>query len=102
MAVFSSASMTGSYQSLNGTGFGDNIKMLKIYNGSTQGITISYDNGVTDHDFYPALSTFVFDIQANHADNSSYASGILNGRKNQIIMGKGTAGTGNLYIIGFR
>lgn len=100
-AVFNTASMTGSYQALNGTGFSDDIKILKIYNAGTQGIDISY-NGVTDHDYFPAGATLIIDLQANHSDNSSYSSGTLNGRKGQIIYGKGTAGTGNLYIIGYR
>lgn len=101
MATFASASVTGSYQSLNGSGFGDDIKILKVYNGSTLGITISYD-GVTDHDFWPAGATLIIDLQTNHSDNSAYGAGTLNGRKGQIIYGKGTAGTGSLYISGYR
>lgn len=101
MAVFNTATLTGTYQALNTTGFGEDIKMLKIYNAGTQAVTVSYD-GVTDHDYYPPSSTFVFDIQTNHANTSSFGSGTLYGRKGQIIYGKGTAGVGNLYIIGFR
>jgi len=100
-AVFNTAGMTGSYQALNGTGFSDDIKILKIYNAGTQGINVSYD-GLTDHDFYPAGATIILDLQTNHADNSSYGSGTKNGRKGQIIYGKGTAGVGSLYIIGIR
>jgi hypothetical protein len=100
-AVFNTATITGTYQALNGTGFGDDIKILKIYNAGTQGIDISYD-GVTDHDFYPSGATIIIDLQTNHADNSAYGAGTLYGRKGQVIFGKGTAGTGNLYIIGIR
>jgi hypothetical protein len=100
-AVFNTASLTGSYASLNGSGFGDDIKILKIYNGGTLGIDISYD-GITDHDFFPSGATIIIDLQTNHSDNSSYGSGTLNGRKGQIIFGKGTAGVGNLYIAGYR
>lgn len=100
-AVFNTATLTGTYSALNGTGFGDDIKILKIYNAGTQGIDISYD-GVTDHDFYPAGATLIIDLQTNHSDNSAYGAGTLNGRKRQIIWGKGTAGTGNLYIVGYR
>lgn len=99
-AVFNTASLTGSYQALNSSGFNDSIKMLKIYNGGTTGIDISYD-GTTDHDYYPAGSTQILDIQTNHACDSAYASGEKTGRKGQIIYGKGTAGAGNLYIIGY-
>lgn len=100
-AVFNTASLNGSYAALNSTGFGDDIKILKIYNGGSLGIDISYDS-VTDHDYFPAGATLIIDLQTNHADNSAYGAGTLNGRKGQIIYGKGTAGTGNLYIIGYR
>lgn len=100
-AVFNTASLTGSYQSLNGTGFGDDIKILKIYNAGTVGIDISYD-GVADHEYFPSGATIIIDLQTNHADSSSYGAGTLIGRKGQIIFGKGTAGTGNLYIVGYR
>lgn len=100
-AVFNTATLTGTYASLNSTGFSDDIKILKIYNGGTLGIDISYD-GVTDHDFFPAGATIIIDLQTNHADNASSGAGTLYGRKGQILFGKGTAGVGNLYIIGFR
>lgn len=100
-AVFDSSTLTTSYATLNTTGFGDDIKILKIYNGSTVGFDISYD-GVTDHDYFPAGATIIIDLQTNHSDNSAYGAGTLYGRKGQIIFGKGTAGTGNLYISGYR
>ena len=99
-AVFDTSGLTASYKPLNGTGFAEPIKLLKIYNAGSLGINISYD-GLTDHDFFPAGATIIMDFQANHADNSSYSSGTLYGAKGQIIYGKGTAGSGNLYIIGF-
>lgn len=101
MAVFNTATLTGSYASLNGTGFSDDIKILKIYNAGTLGVTVSY-NGTDDQDFFPAGATQIIDLQTNHADNSAYGSGTLNGRKGQIIWGKGTAGAGNFYIVGYR
>ncbi len=101
MATFNTATLAGTYAALNGTGFSDDIKIMKVYNGGTQGVTISYD-GVNDHDFWPAGTTFILDLQTNHSDNSAYGAGTLYGRKNQIIFGKGTAGVGNLYISGYR
>lgn len=100
-AVFDTSTLTGSYQVMNGSGFSDDIKELKIFNGSDTGVDVSYD-GSTDHDFYPAGSTFILDIQANHATRATHGSGTKYGRKGQKIWGKGTAGTGNLYIIGYR
>lgn len=110
MAVFNTATLTGSYQVLNGSaqqtdtgsiGFENDIKILKFYNDGTTGITISY-NGVKKMDFLPSKATLIVDLQANHADNSSYSSGEKVGRKGQLVWGLGTAGTGNLYISGYR
>ena len=98
---FDTSTLTGSYASLNGSGFSDDIKILKIYNAGTLGIEISYD-GVVDHDYFPAGATLIVDLQTNHADNSSNGAGTKYGRKGQVIFGKGTAGTGILYIIGYR
>jgi hypothetical protein len=106
MTTFDTATLTGSYTAMN-TGFSDDIKILKIVNMGTNGVEVSYD-GVTDHDFYAptpngvAAIPLIINLQANHSCNSSYGSGTLNGRQGQIIYGKGTAGTGNLYIIGYR
>ena len=102
MAVYNTAGLAGTYASLNSTGFSDDIKVLKIYNGSNVGVTVSYDGGVTDQDFFPAGATQILDIQANHDTNSAYSSGTLHGRKKQVMMGKGSAGVGSFYIIGYR
>jgi hypothetical protein len=110
MAVFDSSGLTGTYQALNGasqyliytgSGFPDSIKSLKIYNGSNVGITISFD-GVTRQDFWPAGATIILDVQANHANNSAYGSGTLNGAQGQVIYGTGSAGVGNVYISAYR
>lgn len=110
MAVFDTATLTGTFAILNGptsyvvftgTGFEDDIKLLKFYNDGTTGIILSYD-GVKRHDYLPSKGTLILDIQANHADNSAYSSGTLYGRKGQIVYGTGTAGVGNLYISGYR
>ncbi len=100
MAVFDTATLTGTYASMNGAGFLYPIKLLKIYNGSTVGVTVSY-SGTTDEDYFPAGATQIFDIQANHRCNANDSSGQLTGRQGQIMYAKGTAGTGNLYIIGY-
>lgn len=102
LASFNTASLSGTYQSLNGTGFSDSIKVLKIYNGSNVGVTVSYDGGATDGDYFPAGATQLLDLQANHSMNSSYGSGCLNGRKGQIILGKGSAGVGSFYVVGYK
>lgn len=100
LSTYNTASISGTYAALNASGFASPIRVMKIYNAGSAAVTISYD-GVTDHDIIPAGYTFQISLQANHADNSAYGSGTLVGRQGQIIYGKGTAGTGNLYISGY-
>lgn len=101
LTTVDTSTLGASYTALNGSGFEDDIKILKIISLATQGITISYD-GVEDHDFYPAGASFLLDLQTNHSNNSAYSSGTYRGRKGQIIYGKGAGNTGNLYIIGYK
>lgn len=99
---FNPASLTGSYQALNGTGFSDAVKILKIYNPSTTvSIDISLD-GVTDHDFIPPLGTLIVDFQTNHYDGPIYGTGTLNVAKGQILYGKTAAQPTYLQIVGYR
>lgn len=101
-AVFNPASLTGSYQVMNGSGFSDAIKIWKLYNGSTTvSIDISLD-GVTDHDFIPPLGTLIVDFQTNHSDGSSSGTGTLNLRKGQLVWGKTAEVPTYLQIIGYR
>jgi hypothetical protein len=99
---FNPASLTSSYQALNGTGFSDTVKVLKIYNPSTTvSIDVSFD-GVTDHDFIPPLATLIIDFQANHYDGPTFASGQWNVAQYQILYGKTASQPTYLQIIGYR
>lgn len=101
-AEFDPATLTGSYQPLNGTGFSDTAKILKIWNPST---TVSIDvslDGVNPHDFIPPLSTLIVDFQTNHYDGPIYGSGTLNVRKGQIIWGKTAENPTFVQIVGYR
>ncbi len=101
-AVFNPASLTGTYQPMNGSGFSDPVKILKIYNPST---TVSIDvslDGVTNHDFIPPLATLIVDFQTNHFDSASYGAGTLNVRKGQILWGKTAESPTFVQIIGYR
>lgn len=101
-SVFNPASLTGTYQAMNGTGFTDSVKIWKLYNGSTTvSIDISLD-GVTNHDFIPPLGTLIVDFQANHWDGNSVGSGVLCLRKGQIIWGKTAESPLFLQIVGYR
>lgn len=103
-ASFTPLNDSNSYSIYTGDGFQEDIKILKVFNASNVGITISFD-GITNHDYWPAGATIIIDLQTNHSDNSAYGSGTLNGRKGQIIYGTHDGGTGtdnNLYIAGYR
>lgn len=100
--VFNPASLTGTYQVMNSTGFADDIKIYKLFNGSTTvSIDISYD-GVTNHDFIPPQGTLIVDFQTNHSDNASNGAGTLYGRKGQLIWGKTAESPTFLQMIGYR
>jgi len=101
-AEFDPATLTGSYQPMNGTGFSDSIKILKIWNPSTTAsIDVSLD-GVNPHDFIPPLATLIVDFQTNHSDSSSFGTGTLNVRKGQIIWGKTAENPSYVQLIGYR
>lgn len=101
-SAFNPASLTGTYQAMNGTGFSDTVKILKIYNpSSTISIDISLD-GVNDHDFIPPLGTLIVDFQTNHYDGGTYGTGTLNVRKGQILYGKTAASPTFVQMIGYR
>lgn len=130
MAIFDSSTFSGgtTYDLLNGpssyetfpgaaapttVGFPDDIKILQIYNGSTVGVILSYNYTVVPvagvptsfhvrNAFLPAGATLIVDLQTNHADNASYGAGTKNGRRGQTIFGNSSAGTGNIYIMGYR
>lgn len=110
-AQFNPASLTGSYQPLNGAGsqsdaaqvgFSDSAKILKIFNPSaTISIDISLD-GVNDHDFIPPLGTLIVDFQTNHYDGGTYGTGTLNVAKGQVLWGKTAAQPTYLQVVGYR
>jgi|SRR6185437_11365210 hypothetical protein len=100
-AEFNLGTLTGTFQPLNTTGFSDDIKILKIFNGSMVGVEISYD-GINPHDFWPSGATIIIDFQANHSDNSAYGAGTLNGRKNQVIWGRTATNPTYLQMVGYR
>lgn len=100
-AEFNPASLSGTFQSMNGSGFDGTIKILKMFNPSTTvSIEISLD-GVTPHDFMPPQGTLIVDLQTNHADSASYGSGTLNMRRGQILYGRTAVNPTFLQMIGY-
>jgi hypothetical protein len=59
-----SVAIAAGYSNL-GTPLAHPIRMFKITNNSTADITVSYDGGVTDHEFLPANSFLLLDITSN-------------------------------------
>lgn len=101
-ASFDLSGLTGSFQALNGSGFSDDIKMLKIFNGNTTtGVDISYD-GVNKHDYWPPGATIVIDFQANHESTTPAGAGTLRGKKGQIIYGRTSSTSTQLQIAGYK
>jgi hypothetical protein len=100
-ATFDPTTLTGTYQSMNGTGFADDIKIMEMYNGSAVGIDISFD-GVNDHSFWPAGATLIVDFQTNAPNNPNSAGGTKYGRRGQIIYGKTSTTATQVQISGYR
>lgn len=101
-AEFNPASLTGTFQVMNATGFSDDIKIYKLFNGSTTvSIEISYD-GVTVHDFMPPMGTLIVDFQTNHSNYGGNNQGTLNGRRFQLVWGRVAPNPTFLQMIGYR
>lgn len=84
---------------MNGSGLSHEAKILKMYNASDVDVVISYD-GTTEQDIIPATGTFILDLQTNNSPHGGEPN-IWHVGKYQKIYGKGSAGTGNLYIVGY-
>jgi len=94
MHTFSCASLTGTYAVVAAGGFDFDLAIYKMYNGSLQDVTISWD-GVNDQDIIPAGGTFVLDVQANkEGDRAAWPKG-------RELYVKGTASAGTLYETGY-
>lgn len=92
----SSGSVTGSYQVVGST-FANNIILLKVVNDSDQDITVSYD-GSTDQDFIPANTYTLYDLNTN-SYLPSRGGGALEFAIGTGVYVKGSAGTGNIYVV---
>lgn len=101
-AEFNPASLTGSFQAMNGTGFDDQVRIMKIWNPSTTAsIEVSLD-GITAHDFIPPLATLIVDFQTNHQNAASSGMGTLIVRKGQILYGRTAPNPSYVQIIGYK
>lgn len=96
LSTLSSASVTGSYQSLNSPGFAKPPFFIRIVNASNQAITVSYD-GINDNEYVPANGVFELPSQSNAQPKSELA---LFPARTQVYV-KGTAGAGTITLSGY-
>lgn len=96
LTTFNSASLTGTYQAINPLGLPNPCFLLRIINGGTTSVNISYD-GVTDHDVVFFASTLQLPGPINTLLNSNGAL-FPHG---QIVYIRGTAGTGSIGVAGY-
>jgi hypothetical protein len=96
LTVLNTNTLTGVYVLLS-AGLPQPCFYLRIYNASTVGLTISYDNGTTDHDFIPPATTIAINAQTNSQPNNQVALFA----KGQSIFIKGTVGVGSVYLTGY-
>jgi hypothetical protein len=68
------------------------IRIFKIVNDTTAGVTVSFNDGVTDHEYLPAGSFVLIDVTSNRVWDAKYVLAI--GTQVQV---KGS-GAGNVYM----
>lgn len=101
-AEFNPASLTTSFQPLNGSGFSDTVKIMKLYNPSTT-VTIELSlDGVTAHDYVQPGGGCIIDCQMNHYSGGTYGTGTLNVARGQIIWGRTAANPTYFQMVGYR
>lgn len=91
-----SSAITLVYQPINPDGFEESPCFLRITNGSTQPVLISY-NGEDDHEFVLSNSAFDLPSQANSQPNAQVAMF----PKYTVVYVRGATGTGNVTLSGY-
>jgi len=94
--ILSSTLILNTYQAINPNGFEEAPFFIRIANGSTQIVVISYD-GINDHEIVLINSAFDFPSQANAQPNAKVALF----PKHTVVYARGTAGTGNITLSGY-
>ena len=96
LTTIASSAVTGNYTAINSSGFLQAPFFIRIINGSTMPITVSY-NGIDDNEYIPSGSIFELPSQTNSQPNAQVALF----PKRTVVYVKGTAGTGNIYLSGY-
>jgi len=90
-----SSVITSSYAAINPGGLPEACSLVYIVNDSTDAVDVSYD-GVNPHDIVPAHTTRELPIASN-----SYPNSINNFAIGLTVYVAGSAGTGNIYLVGY-
>jgi len=94
MIAFLSSTITGTYQLI--TTLSNACFLVRIINASTEDITISYD-GTTNNEYVIAGTVAQLPFQSN----SQPAAMVALMAQGTPFYVKGTAGTGDIYIVGY-
>jgi|SRR5580700_886513 hypothetical protein len=99
ISTIDSATLDGSFVSF--TPLPHACFLIRITNGSTSPLTISFDGGETEHDFLPPITDgySVLEIQAQ--TNSQPNNLIANFPMGMVIAVLGEAGTGDVTLAGY-
>lgn len=97
LSSINSTDLTGSYQPINAGGLPNACFLLRIINGGTTAITISYD-GINDHDAVFAAS--ILSVQGPVSAIPNAPGGLF--PAGTVIYAKGTAGaSGTIGVAGY-
>jgi len=96
LATTNSAAFDGTYKVLT-TGLAHQCNILRITNGCKLPITVSFDGGITDHEWiWPETS-----LQLNAQTNSMPTNQVALIAKGTAISVKGAASVGLIYLSGY-
>ena len=96
LTTFDSAAVTLTFQPINPDGLPHPCTILRVINGSTESISISYD-GTTENDVLAAGDT----LQINAQTNAQPANQFSLWPRGTVVYISGTAGTGGISVAGY-
>jgi hypothetical protein len=98
LGIFNSAALTANYKPIYAGGLPAPLALLRIVNLGTEDIIISYD-GITDHDYITANTTFTLPAQLS-AQPNNWVMLIAKGYALSVKQAK-VPGVGNIYVSGY-
>jgi len=94
--ILSSTMILNTFQAINPDGFEEAPFFIRVTNGSTMPVVISFD-GINDHEFILSETAFDLPSQTNSQPNAQVALF----PKLTVVYARGTAGTGNVTLSGY-